>query len=264
MGKAMEVITGFVTAPGATLTAFTLAAGNSLTIRSAKEGSMVHLLNAWVDAQATGVLRVFSPRIHDAQNAIRLQTVVSEVQPLLPMYFKQPLFPTDVLTAQLSGSAVAGDIETAALLVYYSDLPGADARFIDTAELNKRGVHIIAVENSLALGTAGGYSGEEAISAEFDIFKANTDYALVGYQVSVECAVVGWRGTDTGNLRVGGPGSETDKSITGSWFIRLSDFSGLPLIPVFNSNNRGSILLDGVQDENGTDTTVSSIFVQLA
>ena len=39
MGMAMELITGFVTAPGAAITAVTLAAGNTLSIRNAPFGS---------------------------------------------------------------------------------------------------------------------------------------------------------------------------------------------------------------------------------
>jgi hypothetical protein len=38
----------------------------------------------------------------------------------------------------------------------------------------------------------------------------------------------------------------------------------MPLIPVFNSANKGGILIDAAQDENGTDVTVNSIFAELS
>jgi hypothetical protein len=74
---------------------------------------------------------------------------------------------------------------------------------------------------------------------------------------------VRWRGVDTGNLGVGGPGTDLLKELTQKWFIWLSERTGLPCIPVFNSANRAGILLDASQDENGLDVIVNSIFVEL-
>lgn len=264
MGKALEVVTGFVTAPGTTLTAWTLAAGNTLTVRNAALTTEILLLQMWADNQGAGTLRVRSPKLHDNVQGIRMDITVSDVSPLLPMGTKQKLFPQDQLVAEQSGSATAGDIETGALLLYYADLPGSDARFIDADELARRAVQFVTVENTLALGTAGGYSGEEAINAEFDVLKANTDYAIIGYLANTECAVIRYRGIDTGNLGVGGPGNETLRHVTAEWFKRLSMATGLTCIPVFNSANKAGLLIDGAQDENGADPTVTTILAELA
>jgi len=261
---ALEIIGGMATAPAATLTALTMFTGNSNTIRNCQEDSPIHLLNAWADVQGAGTLRIRSPRLHDNVQGIRVGTVVSEPVPLLPMGKPQKLIPQDTLTVELSGSSTAGDIESAALLIYYANLPGIEARFITPQELRERMVNIEAVENTIATGVAGGWSGEEAINAEFDNFKANTDYALIGYQVSAECLAVRWRGSDTGNLGVGGPGHAERKDMTANWFVALSDAFGVPLIPVFNSANKSALLVDAAQDENGVDVTVTSIFAQLA
>lgn len=263
MGAALDLITGRVTAPSTTLTALTMSAGDTLTVRNAPIDSSVRLLQAWADNQGAGTLRIRSPRIHDNVEGIRLDVSVSEVKPLLPRRLIQPLVPQDTLIAELSGSATAGDIESAALLLYYANLPGISGRFIDPPALLANMVNLVTVENTLALGTGGGYTGEEALTAEFDQLKANTDYALIGYLVDDECAAVTWRGSDTGNLRVGGPGDNLARDLTRSWFYDLSMDYQLPLIPVFNSANKDAILLDGVQDENGTDVTVTSIFAQL-
>jgi hypothetical protein len=269
-GPALEVLTGFVTAPSTTQTALTMATGNSLTIRNAAVDSPVRLLTAWVDAQVRGILRLRSPKLHDNVQGIRVGTNANIVQPLFNPEFSQRLYPQDTLTADLSGSATAGDIETAALLIYYPDLPGSAARFLSPDQLKSRTVNIVSVENSLATGTGGGYSGEEAINADFDLLKNNVDYALIGYEVSPVagqtdggCAVVRWRGADTANLGVGGPGSDTLKWMTNQWFVWLSECCGLPLIPVFNASNRAGLLLDAAQDENGLDVIVNSIFAEL-
>lgn len=264
MGRALEVVSGFVTAPSTTFTAWTLGAGNSLTIRNAPVASKIWLIQAWADNQAAGALRIRSPKLHDNVQGIRLDVTASDVQPLLHTKQAQFLYPQDQLIVEQTGSATGGDIESGSLLIWYEDLPGAESRLVSNGDIEGKVVNIVTVENTLALGTAGGYSGEEAINAEFDLLKANTDYALLGYLVDTECATVGWRGADTANLRVGGPGNETLRNETREWFTRMSAFTGLPCIPVFNSANRAGILVDGVQDENGADTTVTSILAELA
>lgn len=261
---ALELLVGFVTAPSTTFTALGMGAGNTLTVRNAKEGSRARLLAAWADNQTAGQLRIRSPRMHDNVQGMRLHSVASSVYNLLPQGPSEKLFPQDVITAELTGSATSGDIESAAMLVYYDDLPGVEARLIDYPTLMARAKHILTIENTLVLGTAGGYSGEEALNAEIDLLKANVDYAILGYLVSAECVAVRWRGADFGNLGVGGPGNELAPDITSEFFINLSVQHGLPLIPVFNASNKGSILIDGAQDENGTDVLVTTILAELS
>jgi hypothetical protein len=256
MGMAMELLSGRVTAPDTTLTAWTLAAGSSLTIRNARPGSIIWLLNMWADNQAAGVLRVRSPFLHDNVQGIRQRVQAGVVEPLLPWGARQRLIPQDTLTAEQSGSATAGDIESGALLVWYDDLPGIDGRFITVQDLMQRTEQVLTVENTLALGTTGGFSGEEAINAEFDEFKNNRDYAIMGFTVSAEATAIRWRGSDTGNLGVGGPAEPGMQHVTIDWFVRLSEVYGRPMVPVFNASNKDGLLIDAVQDENGTDVTV--------
>ena len=261
--KAMELISGYVTAPDTTLTGLTMASGNSATVRAAAEGSDVHLIGAWADNQTEGVMRIRSPRMHDNVQCMRFPVVASNPMPLFPLGLKQKLYPQDTLTLELSGSATAGDIESACLLLYYDDLPGVQANLINADAVKQRMRNLITVENTLSLGTSGGYSGEEAINTEYDLLKANTDYAIIGYLVSDESAAVRWRGVDLGNLGVGGPGNADNQDLTSSFFMSLSEATGLDTIPVFNSANKASLLLDGVQDENGTDVLVSTILAEL-
>lgn len=263
MGLALEVIGGQVTAPGATLTAWTMNAGNSLTIRNARIESRIQLLTAWAKNQAVGTLQIRSPKLHDNVRGIRLDLTAADPRPLLPYGQRQPLVAQDTLIAEQSGSAVAGDIEGGAFLVFYEDLPGSEARLLDAETVLKNMVQVLTVENTLATGVAGGWSGEEAINAESDLLKANTDYALLGYLVDTLGVSVRWRGADTGNLGVGGPSKADAEAVTAEWFLWLSKSFGIPAVPVFNAANKGGILIDAHQDENGTDITVSSIFAEL-
>lgn len=266
MGAAVEIIAGDVTGAIAagTYTGITAHTGNSLTVRNAKEDSEVRLLTCWADTQLNNSLRIRSPRLHDNVQGMRFEAVASHLHPLLSPKFRQKLIPQDTLTVEFDESALAGDVQTFCALIHYADLPGIEARFINLEQLLSRGRSIVTVENTIDTGAGGDWLGAEAINAELDLLKANEDYALVGYHVSVECAAVRWRGADLGNLGIGGPGIEDAKDLTGQWFIWLSEETGIPLIPVFNSANKAAILVDACQDENAGDPVVTSIFVELA
>jgi hypothetical protein len=264
MGKAIEVLTGFATAPSTTFTALTMAAGNSRTIRNFEPGARAYLLAAWADVQGAGQLRIRSPFIHDNVQGIRLDTVAARVLPLLPVGLKQPLQPQDELILELTGSATAGDIEQASLLIYYEDLPGADAQLFHADDIMGRVKHIVTVENTLATGTAGGYSGEEALDAEFDLLRAGKSYAVLGGYVDVEGCVIRYRGADLSNFGVGFPAEPDNAELTSGFFLDLSRKTDLPTVPVINASNKSGFLIDAAQDENGADITVTTILAELA
>lgn len=263
MGKALELVTGIVTAAGGATVDLTMASGNSLTVRNAAPGSTVRLLNVWADVQTAAILRIRSPQLHDNVQGIRLRVSVSEVDPLLPFEQVQRLIPQDTLQVDLNDASGAGVIDTASLLVQYDDLPGVNGVFLTVDEVKSRMVNTVSVENTIAAGITGNYTGQEAINAEFDLLHANTEYAIMGYLVSVECASVRWLSSDFGNLGLGGPGNDLDKKVTANWFMDIAEKADLPLVPVFNSANASSVLIDVAQDENGVDVIVSTLLAQL-
>jgi len=263
MGKALEILSGGVTAPGATLTNLTMASGDSLTIRNTSEGK-TKLLTTWQTGQTTaGSFAIRSPRMHDNVRGITLFAPVTLNEAKLWIPHLQDLTSQDTLIVQLSGSAAVGDIELASLLVYYENLPGIEANLITPDELKARGVDITTVPNAITTTTGPDYTGSVAINASTDLLKANTLYALVGYEVSAQAGCVTWKGSDTGNLRVGGPARTASNLETRNWFIALSNLTGYPCIPVFNSANKSNTFVEAQQDENATAVNVTSILVEL-
>lgn len=263
-GPALDTVVAQGTAIGATIAALTASTGDSLAIKSGVPGKQTRILQLWDDVQVAGTGRIRSARMHDNVQGLRFDTIIADPRPLMPWGVGQRVYENDVIVAELAGSAVAGDIEYLAMLLFYEDLPGISGRFVTTEEVMRRAINQSWVENTIATGTGGGYTGGEAINVEFDQFHAGGLYALVGYLVDAEAAAVCWRGPDTGNLRVSGPADETERELTSSWFMRLSDAYKLPLIPVIAAENKAATLIDVVQDENGADVTVTSIFVELS
>jgi hypothetical protein len=261
MGRAMQVISGFVTAPGATLTAWVMAAGDSLSIANGAVNSDIRLLSLWAQNQAAGVLRVVSPLMHDNTNGIQARVVASQIYPLIPYANGQQMFPNDLLRVNQSGSAVGGQIESGSLLLYYDDLNGSDARLRTWDQVQPRIKAYMYVTNTITAGAAGGYSGSQVLTTTDSQQKALQDYALLGYNVSVDCCTVGYTGPGTANRRIGGPGHSTNKMITENWFIWLSEYSGKPCIPIFNAADFPTYTVDVVQNQAAAAVVVTSIFV---
>ena len=264
MGAALDTILGGVTAPGATLTALTLASGDSLTIKNAPIDKPVNLIESWVrELDTAGIFRIRSPRLHDNVQGIRTRVPSSLVFPFLPDVVNQPLISQDVLIAELSGTATAGGIDSAVLLLYYSEFPGVSARLITADEADKRMKNLVTVETAIVTGTTIGYGTARAFNADFDLLKGNTDYALLGGYTDVRATLASLRGPDFGNLRVSFPGEPNIKHVTAEWFLRLSRRTGLPLVPVLSSANKAGTFAEAFISQAGGTVNANFVLAEL-
>jgi hypothetical protein len=252
MPSALEVIGGQATAPGATLTAAAPFSGQSFTVRNAPLTARPLLVALWAYTSAAGQVRVRSPRLHDNVNGIRVGVPTNLALPIIPDCYQQLLYPQDTLDVAIAGSSTASDIEQVALLVYYPDLPGAQARFAAPAEVKSRGKNLKSIYASITAGTTGGWSGTTSLDAIAGAeLKANTDYAIVGYHTTVRGLAVAISGVETGNLRVGGPLEPSIANETPEWFVYLSERVGVPMVPVINSANAKGINVEVSTDQAG-------------
>ena len=96
-----------------------------------------------------------------------------------------------------------------------------------------------------------------------DNFKANTDYALLGIMVDTRVGVVRIQGVDVGNLGIGVPGEPTQRHVYANFFERLSNATGKPCIPVFNSANKAGILVDATGNQAAITTVATLWMVEL-
>lgn len=262
MGLALEVIGFTVANPGATITAVTPSPGDSLTVRNFNAASPAYLENAWALQATAGILRIRSPRLHDNLQNLRFNVPATNPAPLLPDWMEQILFPQDLLVVEQTGGGA--ETESGAMLIYYQDLPGSQARLFRWSEIAPRIRNFVSVVNAITTsGTIGTWAPGQALNGTFDTLKANVDYAVLGYDTDVNCTAVALRGIDTGNLRVGGPGIAT-RIETRDWFVRMATRDNQPMIPVINAANKGSIVVDGLANSASLAVNVNWILAELA
>jgi len=261
--SAMELITVQATNPS-TGAAGAAVTGNSLIVRDTDKAAF--LMGLWQTRTGEGNTQIVSPLLHD--NLVGIQMRGEAGLQIGFTSLKTPLIGQDQLTVTLIGSAAA--IEHSSWLNYYEQLPGVDANLISYEELDRRGVDITSVLNTVTPGTTA-FGTQVAINATNDQLKANTEYAIIGATTEDGAATVGthairYTSSDFGNLGVGLPGNAIFPGATldsREWFMDLAMRTGLPCIPVFNSANKALTFLDAIAAA-ATATGVCTLLVRLS
>ena len=261
MGKALQVVSGYATNPGATITALTPSTGDSFAVDVFQPPAVAKLLRAWGTNAAGGIVRFRSPRLHDVAQGLRLRIPAGDNVQWFGGPELQSLYPGDSLTVEMSGGTAETDILS--YLVYYSDLPGIDAPLASWSDVRGRIGNIAGVEVNLTTGaTAGQYGGARVLNQDFQNLRAGESYALLGYTCASALTTIRVTGPDTGKLGVAGPGSPNTWE-TDTWFKDLSDMTGLPTIPVIQANNAGGTVVDCIDTSTATNKPVTLILAEL-
>lgn len=266
MGRALEVVAGFATNPGATFTTLTPSTGLSFTVRGTDTSKATWLLGAWAFNATAGTLRITSPRLHDQVQGLRYRVTAALTSPLFPSPYqqipKQRLYAQDNLTVQITGGGA--ELDCGALLICYEDLQGIAGRFIDYPTLLKAGQNMVTAEVTVTAVATGNFGGGVAINSSFDTLIANTDYAIVGGMVDTRGTVARITGVDLGNLGCGFPAEPSMREMTNNWFSMIAQSSGIPTIPVINSANKTATTVDIETNGAGGTYIVTLQLVQLA
>lgn len=258
---AIDTVVGFATNPGATITAVTFNTGSSGTIRSIAQGDYAHLERMWRRGASSGVIQVKSPRMHDNVRGIQFTTAETPTILLLPRNIGQPVYNTDTLAVAVSGGTAETDV--VALSIYYSNLDGANGRYANWSDIAGKIKNLLALEVDVTTSATIGQWADAAFNATEDLLKADTFYAVLGYITDVNVGGVAMYGTDTGNLRVGGPGSNQTYP-TDEYFIQWSEREGTPHIPVFKANNKASTFTSAFDSAASTAVKVQWVLAELS
>lgn len=249
MKWAMETIGASATAPG-TGAAMTAVAGDSLRVRDASAASLLSVSTNF-QAVGGGTLRITSPLLHDNTVGINQRTIAAQ-KGYWAVPARQSLTPQDTLTLNAVGSAVAGDVETAALTVMYEDLAGIDGALIMTSELRSRAVELFCPRVNVTT-TGAGWTGTVSLTALDDQYKANEEYAWLGVcsdAIYANAHMLGMVSPDWGNLRIACPLDVGPVDVMTQYYCWLSDQTGKPTIPIFNASQKSNINVSVLGNEN--------------
>jgi hypothetical protein len=260
---AFEVLSGSWSAGQAAGTAITMATGDSLQIRNAPIDSRPIIAQLWGMSTSDASIRVRSPNMHDNVEGLRVRLEAGVVFPELPWTPVQQLVPQDTLTVTTVDAVPTSEVRDLGMLIYYPTLPGIEGRFLAPDEVKNRAVDLHPTRVTISTTAGINWQGSKAITADQDLLRANTDYAILGYALDNRCASIGIRGVDFGNVRIGGPGDHTRLSGTKDWFLNLSNRLGVPAVPVFNSANKNGIFVDVVRSEAAASVTITFYLARL-
>lgn len=269
MPQAIETVFGAYAAVASTgLQPYTPANGQSFSVRACNGATPAHLGALWSNSADVGFPRIRSPRLHDDVNGLQTLRSVSDPSPLLDGSMLNTLFSQDALTVEdlFLAAPTVTDVQTIAFNVYYDDLPGISANMMTWAQVKSlvaaapipnqwMGV-FVEPETSASVAQFGAGA---ALNSSQDVFKANSLYALIGYEVDTDFTGFAIQGSDIGNLLYGGPGT-TDAKITRNWFVEQEMITGLPSIPVINSQNKQATNIFAFDVVPSTTYSVNLIF----
>lgn len=271
MGRALVLTTASKanTTGGTFADSLTANSPDSLAVANFNTGE-ANVLEVWGN-DSTSVMEVqmiyTRPQsTHDQSHGLRMQNAsllagsAAKVgaQEYLPGLVGFPVFKSDSATIQVTSTA--SDNCAVSYTIAYDDLPGAAGVFISPQQASNLqnsivGINVAAVTSS----TRGAYGASRAFNADDARLHANTWYAIVGYTLQTPVMTVSLLGPDWGGQRIGGPGDPLTFR-TGSWFFDQSVKWNKPLVPCFNSNNVGNVLVQladvAAQSTPGLDFTL--------
>jgi hypothetical protein len=151
----------------------------------------------------------------------------------------------------------------AAWVTEYDDLPGASAVFTNPDQLTALRKSTVGIRvSAVGSATRGAYGATRAFNADDARLHANTWYAILGANSQLivnTCALVG---PDWGGQVIGFPLGYPQLA-SSSWFLDQSLKWGKPLIPCFNSNNAGNMLVKIADTSSSPSAQVDFLLYEL-
>ncbi len=270
------VVLNSVSAAGITGATFgttpTINAGDSLSVANFNQGG-AKIIEMWaIDSDSTSEWEVYYTRpeaTHDQQHGFRFQ-IPGGAGPgaaknagfdVLPGYATIELFKSDTMTCAVTGTT--SDDLLMSWLTLYDDLPGVSGVFCSWDYVKNHQKSTVGIQcTAVASSTIGAYGAQRAINADDDRLHANTWYAILGLTAGVQFTTCSLLGPDWGGQRIGLPAGYLDLR-SSTWFVDQSLKWGLPLIPVFNSNNKGNVLVQIADAEVSTSPGIDFLMYEL-
>lgn len=251
----------------------TANSGDSLAVANYDSGG-ARILEMWgLNTLHVGEFQIIYTRpeaTHDQSHGFRVQSpsaalggvTTNSAFNFLPGYGTIDLYKSDSPTIQVSSTA--SDNSVVSWVTEYDDLPGVSAVMASWDQVQNMQVSAVGIfVGPTASGTVGSYGTARAFNADDDRLHANTWYAILGASVQTPVTTVSMLGPDWGGQRIGFPSGSLDLR-SNTWFVDQSVKWGKPLIPCFNSNNKGNVLVSAVDSAASTQPKLDFFLYELS
>lgn len=261
MSRILRSFAGFFTAAGAGTNPATLVSGGTGTLAvDAFSSGKCYLEQLWAAGATTDFVRVRSPRMHDANQGLRLVVGATQRTNLLPWGLDAQVYSSDVPTYEIDATGAGSGVIVGTY--GYDDLGSGSVQLASWPEVQSRIVDVFANQFSVTAGAIGAWGAGVALNNATDNLKADNVYALLGYICSVGVAAFAINGADTGNFDIAFPG-DPDSRETRNYFINLANTSGRASIPIIQANNRAGTIVKSTDAAAGTVSQLSLILARL-
>ena len=261
MGLVIQTVGGAANNPAAAFTAITPSSGDSIAAANFTPTSPAFLDHIIRAGATKGAVRLLSPRLHDNVTGITFYTDLAVSRMLFPMETGQPIFPGDVYQLEVTGGSAEHDV--ALITMFYGDLPGGAANLMQWADIAGKIVNIKALTVAIVNNATPGIWTDTVITATENQLHADSNYALLGYSSDTAIAAVGFKGPETANYRIAGPGTDFTED-TSNYFVDQAQLRGRPYIPVFSGNNRASEYVSTMDSAVSTAANITLILAELS
>lgn len=262
MPRVLRSFAGFATAAGAGTNAATLVAGGTGTLAvDAFSSGNAYLEQVWAAGATTDFVRVRSPRMHDANQGLRLFVGATQRTNLLPWGLDAQVYSSDVPVYEIDATGAGSGLVVGTY--GYDDLNSGTPKLATWAEVQSRILDVFANSFTVTAGAIGAWGAGVALNNATDNLKADFTYALLGYVCSVGVGAFALNGADTGNFDIAFPG-DPDSRETRDYFILLDQRSGRASIPLIQANNRAGTIVKSTDAAAGTVSTVSLVLARLS
>jgi hypothetical protein len=261
MSRVLRSFAGFFTAAGAGTNPATLVAGGTGTLAvDAFDSGRCYIEQLWAAGATTDFVRVRSPRMHDANQGLRLMVGTTQRTNLLPWGLDAQVFSSDVPVYDIDATGAGSGLIVGTY--GYDNLGQGVSTLATWEELEPRIVDVMSNSFTVTAGAIGAWGAGVALNNATDNLKADNKYALLGYGCSAAVGAFAINGTDTGNFDIAFPG-DPDTRETRDYFILLAQRSGRASIPIIQANNRAGTIVKSTDAAAGTVSTVSLILARL-
>lgn len=261
MPRVLRSFAGFFTAAGAGTNTVTLVSGGTGTVAvDAFNSGNAYLETLWAAGATTDFVRVRSPRMHDANQGLRLFVGTTQRTSLLPWGMDSQVYSSDTPTFEIDATGAGTGLVVGTY--GYDDLNSGTPKLATWPEVQSRIVDVMANSFTVTAGAIGAWGAGVALNNATDNMKADNTYALLGYVCSAAVGSFAINGADTGNFDIAFPG-DPDSRETRDYFILLDQRSGRPSIPLIQANNRGGTIVKSTDVAAATASTVSLILARL-